>query len=400
MKKVCRSFFTCLLFCVTVGACQRQGEEPRHHEEERAIKAVTLTSEQLSTIGLQTVRAVVQEVRPGIASFGRVIPRPQGRVQVTSPVAGQVTQQSGELIPSPGSFVQKGQLLAEVQQTYSASERVQLAVGEKGAAGATHEAKAALEAAKAEYQRSQNLFQAKIISRKRLEEAKTAWLQAQSRYETARRQEASYHTTTPGGGNPQRFPLTAPIAGVVIQADVTARQQVETTMLLFTIVDLSTVWVEAPIFEGDLDRIDRDRPALIYSVGSVGDESAVWIGKPMYAGEVVDPVKRTVSFQYEVDNSGGQLKLGMSVTVDLPTGPTHPVVLVPEAALIADEGGKGLIYIRRSPTLFAQEEVNIGTRYDNLVAVEGAVNGGEEVVAVGAQELFGQANYLPVREEE
>jgi cobalt-zinc-cadmium efflux system membrane fusion protein len=356
-------------------------------ERKQEKPVVTLSLEQQQAIGLTTVQAVEKEIQPVIESFGRVVPRLQGRVQITSPVAGRVTPQSVERIPSPGAAVRKGQMLAEVEQTYTASEQVQLGVGEEGAGGIAQEAKAALAAATAEYQRSERLVQDKIVSRKRLEEAKSAWLQAQSRYETALRQEARYRTATAlGKESLRRFSLVAPIDGVVVQADITAGQQVDSTTPLFVIADLSTVWVEAPVFEGDFDQIDTKIPALIRAVGK---ENKSWTGRPLYAGEVVDPLKRTASLLYEVTNTDGLLKLGMSVTVSLPAGAPQLMVMAPEAALIANEGNTGMVYVRQSPTTFAEHEVSIGLRRDGLVSITGEVQVGADLVVTGAAELFG-----------
>ncbi|MBI3303380.1 MAG: efflux RND transporter periplasmic adaptor subunit [Deltaproteobacteria bacterium] len=403
MKRAIRFSLVGLVLCLAIfAACakreEREGSRRKERDSEQA-KVLTLTLAQQETIGLMTAKAVIHEVRPVIESFGRVIPRLHGRVQVASPVAGRITAQSVNLIPSFGAFVHKGQLLAEVEQTYTAPEQVQLDVGEQGAAGAVQEAQAALEAAAAEYERSQHLFQAKIVSRKRLEEAKAAWLQAQSRYETARRQQASYHTaTTTGRESPRRFPLTAPLEGVIVQAEITAGQQVDTTTPLFTIADLATVWVEAPIFEGDLDKVDRESAVTIRSVG---EEQMSWTGKPIYAGEVVDPLKRAANLLYVVDNATGRLKLGMSVTIAVPAGSEKQAVMVPEAALVESGGGRGVVYVRRSPTLFAEEEVTIGVRRDGLVAVAGEVKEGDDIVVVGAPALFGEVfGPLPVQPEE
>jgi len=116
---------------------------------------------------------------------------------------------------------------------------------------------------------------------------------------------------------------------------------------------------------------------------------------------VVDPVKRTVNLLYAVDNTAGRLKLGMSVTVAVPAGPEEQVVMVPEAALIESGGGKGMVYVRRGPTLFAEEEVGVGARREGLVAVTGVVKEGEDVVVTGAAELFGKVpGRLPAAEEE
>jgi cobalt-zinc-cadmium efflux system membrane fusion protein len=348
---------------------------------------MALTAEQQAVIGLTTARTVEKEIQPVLESFGRVIPRLQGRAQITSPVAGRVTPQSAERIPSPGTAVRKGQVLAEVEQTYTASERVQLDVGGEGAEGAAQEAKAALDAAAAEYRRSERLVQDKIISRKRLEEAKAAWLQARSRSESARRQEAHYRAAaTRGQKSLGRFPLTAPIDGVVVQAEVTAGQQVDTVSPLFIVADLSTVWIEAPVFEGDLDKIDTKSSVRIRGIGK---EAPSWTGQPIYAGEVVDPLKRTASLLYEVTNTDGLLKLGMSVTVALPAGPPQLAVMVPQAAIIESEAGKGMVYVRQNPTVFVERGITVGLKQDGLVALSGDIRTGEEIVVIGASELYG-----------
>jgi cobalt-zinc-cadmium efflux system membrane fusion protein len=315
----------------------------------------------------------------------------QGRVFITSPVAGRVIAQSAERLPAPGTLVHKGQLLAEIEQTVTASERVQLDVAGKGAAGAGQEAKAALDAAAAEYQRSQNLLQAKIVSRKRVEEAEAAWLQAQSRYETARRQESSYRAAQAADKvSARHFALTAPIDGTIVQADITAGQQVDTAAALFTIADLSTVWVEAPVFEGDLDKVDAKSPVAVRRSGETPPSQHLWTGTPIYAGVVVDPVKRTAGLLYEVNNSDGQLKLGMSVTVALPAGLEQQAVMAPETAVLENGGGKGMVYIQRNAEVFTEEEVTLGIRQDGLVEITGEVQVGDKLVVTGAAELFGK----------
>lgn len=377
--------------CVLFVACQQQVAELESQKADDHSGEVTLTVEQQEIIGLTTAQAVIQTVRPIIVSFGRVIPRMQGRVLITSPVAGQVTALSAERIPAPGTFVHQGQILAEIEQTITAAERVQLDVAEEGAAGAGQEAKAALDAAAIEHQRSQNLFQAKVVSRKRVEEAKAAWLQAQSRYDTARRQEKSYRIAQAEERVSSRhFSLTAPIAGTIVQVDVTAGQQVDTTASLFTIADLSTVWIEAPVFEGDLEKIDTKSPVEIRRSGDLQTLQSSWIGNPVYAGSVVDPTKRTSNLLYEVKNREGQLKLGMSVLVALPAGPEQSAVMAPEAAVLESGEGKGMVYVQRSAERFAEEEVTLGIRRDGLVAIRGGIQAGDTLVVTGAVELFGK----------
>lgn len=74
----------------------------------------------------------------------------------------------------------------------------------------------------------------------------------------------------------------------------------------------------------------------------------------------MDPLKRVANLLYTVDNRAGRLKLGMSVTIAVPAGPEKQTVMVPETALVESGRGKGVVYVRHSPTLFAEEEVILG----------------------------------------
>ena len=91
MKRAYRFPFICLLLCLVASTACEEKEKPEGGEREgEQADALTLTPEQQETIGLTTAKAVAREVRPELESFGRVIPRLQGRVQVTSPVAGNI----------------------------------------------------------------------------------------------------------------------------------------------------------------------------------------------------------------------------------------------------------------------------------------------------------------------
>jgi cobalt-zinc-cadmium efflux system membrane fusion protein len=392
----------CCLSVVMTGACQQPEEsEPVRRSDKIPTQLVILTLEQQHTIGLTTAPAVLREIAPVLESFGRVIPRTQGRVQITSPVAGLVTPQSAEYIPTPGTIVRKGQLLAEVEQTYTVLEKIQLDVGEEEAEGVAQVAQATLEAAEADYRRSQQLFTAKIVGRKRVEEAKALLLQARSRYETAKRQTESYRVaTTPGKNHIRRFPLLAPIDSVVVHADITAGQQVNTTNALFVLADSSTVWVEAPVFEGDLRKVQQPRPVVV-TVSRIESETILSVtARPLFTSPVVDPAKRTAALVYEVKNTDGQLKLGMSVTVTIPIGPTTSRVMVPEAAVIENAPSAGVVYVRQSPTEFVERTVKLGERRDGYVSVDGNLAAGEELVVTGVAELFGAMPGRLVTDEE
>ena len=184
-----------------------------------------------------------------------------------------------------------------------------------------------------------------------------------------------------------RLVIRSPRAGQVIGKNIVAGSRVEEGMTLLEIADLSTVWIEADVYEKDISDI-RSGQAIRATVDALPDR--------VYQGEVaaiysqLDPATRTVRVRFKVDNASGELRPGMFATVRIDTPldqsdqfKSGQVLAVPERAVI-DTGTKQIVYVQREPGLFEGVEVRLGPRIGEFYPVLKGLQAGEKVAAAGA----------------
>ena len=128
------------------------------------------------------------------------------------------------------------------------------------------------------------------------------------------------------GGDGGSVAVVAPISGVITKAEIASGEIVDGSRALYTIADLSKVWVEADLFEGALPRVEGAVDAAISTPSYPG---ATFAGRLHRTGSAVDPSSRTITALFLVDNPGERLKLNMSVSVALATGGSARVLAVP-----------------------------------------------------------------------
>jgi cobalt-zinc-cadmium efflux system membrane fusion protein len=177
--------------------------------------------------------------------------------------------------------------------------------------------------------------------------------------------------------------IRSPFAGVVTRVQVAPGEVVDPGMGLFSITDLSEVWVQAEVYEKDLGRIRMGQSALI-SVDTYPDEK--FSGKVAYISDTLDPKTRTAKVRCVVPNKDWRLKLDMLVTVDVPTTFSRKVLAVPTAA-IQQIAGSNIIFVQQAEQKFQSREVKIGKVADGQTEILAGLVGGEPIVIQGAYNL-------------
>ncbi|MGH9531846.1 MAG: efflux RND transporter periplasmic adaptor subunit, partial [Terriglobales bacterium] len=177
--------------------------------------------------------------------------------------------------------------------------------------------------------------------------------------------------------------LRAPFSGVITKYDVSRGELVTREKELFTIVDTSSVWVLADVYEKDIGEVPRTGECLV-SVTSYPNEQ--FKGKITYVSDFLDPASRTAKLRCVVANADGRLKLEMFADVLIPTTRTAPVVTVPTAAL-QEINGEPAVFIQRDATHFEKKSVRIGERGADRVQVLSGVSRGDKVVTAGSFHL-------------
>jgi cobalt-zinc-cadmium efflux system membrane fusion protein len=177
--------------------------------------------------------------------------------------------------------------------------------------------------------------------------------------------------------------LKAPFSGVVTKAQASPGDVVEAGREVFTVADLSRVWVQAEVYEKDLGRIRIGQSAFI-TVDTYPNQS--FEGKVAYISDVLDPQTRTARVRCELPNRDLRLKTDMFANIELPTKFSKQAIAVPAGALQEVEG-KNVVFIRRSQTQFEKREVDKGVTVNNQTEIVSGLKPGEPVVTQGAFHL-------------
>jgi membrane fusion protein, heavy metal efflux system len=382
-----------LALSVALTGCKREVErKPTQNVEPVAATdgSIRLTPEQVQASGLQTIAVRAGEVATTTNAIGRVKARAGGEAQVFSPFTGRLIADPAKL-PRIGSVVKKGAVIAEVEQILTTAEQAQIRGAAAQFASTAVQLQSAIDQAQqevafrqTELARSQRLYEGGAISLKQLQTAEFNLNQAQTQLEGAKRSKAQSEAAQEQQKNaPRRAPIPAPISGTVVAADLTAGQQTDVVKSLLTIVDLSSVWVEVTIHENDLS---ATRSARVAEITTPANPGRTYSGQLVTIGNLVDPVNRTVTVIFSVNNTDGSLKLEMTAEARIPTEARAQALLIPASAVLYEEG-KRLVFVEREPGVFQHRPITIGARQDDQITVTSGLQVGEKVVSVGAQSL-------------
>lgn len=174
--------------------------------------------------------------------------------------------------------------------------------------------------------------------------------------------------------------LRAPFSGVVTKFDVAAGEVVEPDKELFTVADISTVWVLADVYEKDLSKITRDGTVSI-KVDAYPDRT--FTGRITHVSDIIDPATRTARVRCVVENRDGALKLDMFAKVVLGTSEERQALAVPSDA-VQQVDNQSVVFTRQTATRFERHIVQVGRRSGNLVEILGGLEEGQMVVGKGS----------------
>ena len=363
--------------------------EPTNDEavEEPSGDVVTIADDVRETIGLSVATAEERPFAAMIQTTGVVMPN-ETRVAHVRPLApGRVEQ----VHVRTGDRVAAGQPLV----TYDNIEMGQLAGEYRAAAAAVERAQAETEVASRAVERAGRLVEAGGISRAEYERRDAEHKRALAAVSTERAAmtnveqklrrfgmtaaELSRFRAADGDGS-SRAVVRAPFAGVVTATNVAPGEAVDTQMELMTVADLSTVWVLGDIYQKDLGAVRRGQEALI-AVESYPGET--FSGRITAISDVLYSATRTAKVRVEVPNRDGRLKLQMFVTMQVPTGDTHPAVVIPAEA-IQEINQEPVVFVEAGDDRYEKRVVKVGPAQRESVPVLEGLKAGERVVTTGA----------------
>jgi cobalt-zinc-cadmium efflux system membrane fusion protein len=244
------------------------------------------------------------------------------------------------------------------------------------------------------YEREQRLYEDRITSERELLEARAEYREAVSMRESAQEtlrlyglSPASLRDLAAGDPGASLLPVTAPLAGRVVEKHATLGELATPTDTLFTIADLSRVWIWIDVFERDLARVHREDGVEVEVDSFPG---RVFSGEVSYLSPEVASETRTVRARIDVPNPDRLLRPGMFATVRLADPHSaEPSLTVPEAAVVR-RGGESLVFVPAGTppsgggARFEARPVTTGRSEPGWVEILTGLEAGERVVTEGA----------------
>jgi cobalt-zinc-cadmium resistance protein CzcA len=180
--------------------------------------------------------------------------------------------------------------------------------------------------------------------------------------------------------------IRAPQSGLVIERTINPGEMNDGTKQLFTISDLSTVWLFGDIFEKDIGALKKGQEASV-SIDSLPDDK--FPAKIIWVGDAISPTTRSLPIRANVNNANFLLKPGMFARMTVSVG-TVPALLVPKASVI-QKGDKELVFVDEGKDHYLQREVVSGADDGANVEIVKGLKLGDKVVARGGIALLGTA---------
>lgn len=359
-------------------------------EEQHDPNAVEVAVEAQKNAGIVITAASEQRIEQVIKTTGVISPD-EARVAHIVPLSQGVVE---SVFVQLGDRVQKGQPLM-VYDNIELGESVGEFLNLRGAVG---RAVAQQEVARRSFERASSLIEVQAISPKEYEVRKAEYEQAKAEVESRRaevaRAEEKLHRFGLTDADLERLhgsehaphrtashnTVRAPLSGVVTKYDVSKGEVVGRDKELFTIVDTSSVWALADIYEKDIQFAARGGECLVTLASYPND---VFKGKITYLSDALDPASRTAKLRCVLPNMDGRLKLEMFATVSVPTRESRTGVTVPTTAL-QEINAQPVVFVQIEPTKFEKRVVRVGERDEQKAEILSGLRASEKVVASGS----------------
>lgn len=353
--------------------------------EEQSSASVALSPEQRANIALEIVQphAVTTDVTaPGKIAFNG---------NRLTPVFSQFNGRLVKLNVETNQTIRAGAVIGEIEtpDIISAQSDFQQAVANE------RTARTAFDLARRTRERAERLASAEAIPQRDLQQAQAD--EARAKDDVSRAHdliEATRAKLLSAGMNEKEIaqlaagarpagrtlPLTAPIGGTVIERKAGLGQVVQAGAgdPLLVIADLSTVWVNADVYEDQLSKI---RLGALVKIQTSAYPNETFAARVDQIGSLVDPDKHTIAVRCVVANAGGRLKPNMFANVILNSAVTQNVLTVPASAIVT-EGAKRIVFVEENGK-FTKREIETGGETNGAVIVKSGLKEGERVVTRG-----------------
>ena len=324
-------------------------------------------------------RLKIEAVSEGEASTSLRVPArvevdEQRVARIGAAVTGRVTQINASL----GQRVKRGEVLATLHST-------ELSAAQLSYLKALSQAELQQRAV----ERAKLLFSSDVIGAAELQKRESEYVQGQSELRAAHDQlnvlgmtEAAIARLESSRNVHSQSSVTSTIDGSVIERKLTQGQVVQPADALFTVADLSHVWLVAEVPEQQAAAVKPGELAQA-EIPALGDEKIE--GRLIFVADIVNPDTRTVTIRMDVSNPKRLLKPQMLASMLIQSAPQRRL-MVPATAIVREDN-KDHVFVQLDAQRFQLRRVSLGQESQGRVVVLDGLKAGEKLVIDGAFHL-------------
>jgi membrane fusion protein, heavy metal efflux system len=352
----------CVLFFAGIGvSCSSDSKAA-------PTKSETTLDLNLYTVGhpelFKLARVETRNLPTTLNANGNVTPDVSNTIHVTSQGSGRVVELKVRL----GDHVKKGEVMLSIRSTdlAQAFADYQKAVADEGLS-------------KKGLDRAQLLYSHGALAEKDLQQGEDTEEKARLDVQTAEQ-----HVRLLGGDPAQPgslIVLRAPVSGTIVEQNIAGFEGIKSldnSPSLFTVADLSQVWVVCDVYENDLGDAHTGDAADI-RLNAYGDR--IYHGRVADISRVLDPATRSAKVRIVLPNRDGSLRPGMFAVATFHSRKSQPRIVVPATAILRLQD-KDWVFRKDGPQQFRRVEVHAqGESSDGLQQIQDGLNDGQEIVA-------------------
>jgi len=331
-----------------------QSAEHEQTPADASVSSIQLDQKEQTDIGVETVEVRRRNLQRALIAVAKVDEPETQLASISARIGGRIDKL---YVDFTGQQVRRGQAIASLYspEVFSTAEEYRLSLENRKRLGTGAEPVAVSGA--------EDLVNA---SRRRLE----LWgLTTQQLDEIA------------SSAKPQiELPIYSTVSGIVTERKVTQGQYVNAGEVLFTITDLSTIWVKADVYQPDLPSVRTGQSVEITSDSLPG---TTLHGRVGFLDTSINPQTRTASARIEVPNPSMRLRPGMFVQVKFSAAAGHDVLAIPRSAVL-DTGMRKFVYVAKGNGEFEGRQVQLGPAGTDYYPVLAGLKEGERIVSQGS----------------
>lgn len=371
--------------------------------KEDQLSTVTFTAEAGERTGIETV-PLEKRATPRKRMYGGEVTLPTGAsLIVTAPLPGFLRSAAQGGIPKMGERVRKGQpiyelvprlngksILTPADQVNMVQAKITIGRARIDAENQVEQTNAQLDFAKKDLERAEKLLGDKVGTVRTVDQAKVAMTQAETAHEAALSQKKLVDSVEIDDEGMLKTPLVieAPQDGIIRVEHATAGEGVAAGAPLFEVMNTQVMWVKVPVYVGELDDIDTNKPADLSNLEDRLGAHAV-VAPPVKAPPTALAMSSTADLYYEVPNQEGKFRPGQKVNANLPLNEDQESLVIPYAAVVTDINGGTWVYENVSEHKFVRRRVQVKYVVESTAVLKTGPPVGSKIVTAGAAELFG-----------